>query len=668
MEKSLKLDRMYIESAQNVGTLFSDERDSTFQKEYSLYSYQQKILTDQFNGADIIFLDAPTGSGKTFSFILPVIGTFEKDQGGILTKTVVITEPTNQILEEEESEISLILKKFFNDKIKVTKITGPGKEKKDQKGLAHGNYENIINATYHSKLILTNPDILTLLISYYYKNTIIENRFNQQFNASKLKDWKQFFASVDYIIFDEYHSYNEASLGKLVAYTILGKGSGLFKDFKHLKIIFSSGTPLATFKNIIKKNIDKSVKIYDSIKPEIFYGKDIDKSKAKVTQFRGETEIIFTDREIFEETDYRNNDGKRRMYLFNKVVEMEQFGEKLRRENISFISYSRIDTKIKDKQIDKNDSNVIISTATTMELGSNKNPDIAHVEVGYNVESILQRIGRVSRRGQAGKIYIHLGQQNGMLIDSIKNYTEPITYEQLTEEVEKLLNKKFLDVPSLNANIGAMLYFVYKGLSFDDPAKSDVEKIGKKFKFFEAMVRVEEFKENAIDILNKTQRGDQFEIENLKRWIVNIFNSFRLFRGNILEKDIEFKRGGIEVVRSSQNLIWIKRFTEYEYNRENHVYLIKKFSDEPNNIFCLTYPSLNNRKGLSIPYLELIDKSKFTNNIKRDFNEWYEWNFQNCENETLRKYLSDIQTVIENLSYLTLPTIETEVSDADFII
>jgi hypothetical protein len=182
------------------------------------------------------------------------------------------------------------------------------------------------------------------------------------------------------------------------------------------------------------------------------------------------------------------------------------------------------------------------------------------------------------------------------------------------------------------------------------------------------MVRVEEFKENAIDILNKTQRGDQFEIENLKRWVVNVFNSFRLFRGNILEKDIEFTRGGIEVVRSSQNLIWIKRFTEYEYNRENDVYSIKKFSDEPNNIFCLIYPSLNNRKGLSIPYLELIDKSKFTNNIKRDFNEWYEWNFQNCENETLRKYLSDIQTVIENLSYLTLPTIETEVSDADFII
>lgn len=647
---------MYIEKGNEKDNFYKNGLYSDFFKSHPLYSYQEKILNEDFDGAEVIFLDAPTGAGKTFSFILPVIGTFQKDQGGLLTNKVVIVEPTNQIIDEDFEDIKSISNSFFQGRIYAEKITGENRKNCEKRA------REIIRKPLNDHIILTNPDIISLFISNYY-HTKMDLSYSK-----KIGDSREFFSEINYIIFDEYHSYESQSIGKLIAFVLMIKNSKLFSN---LKIIFASGTPSKIFKDLLKKHLDPSVKILESFSPRIVYGNSDFASQNNFIQFRGETEIIFTDKDIDLESDYTKRDRKRRMYLFNKVVEMEKFGNKLRGEGFLFESISRIDNKNKQKIKEKKDNDIIIATATTMELGSNKNPDIAHIQMGYNLESALQRIGRVSRRGKSGKIIVHLDSELVEFVESIEESDSYKTYEYLVEQLEKVVNKKILDIGMVNANIGAMLYHVFKRLNSNDPYAIEIAKIGKKFPMFKSSEMFDSFSQEVENILIENGRDKNRvlqEIGDFKKWKDAIVNSFRFFRGSILEVDIRFSRGN-ETIKSSQNLIWIKRFTDFEYLKEEQEYKINNINDEANNNFNLFYPSLlKPSEGFHIEYLKAINKVDFQKCIKNDFNIWFEYNFSNNGEERLKKFEHSVDEVINNLNYKTLQNLNMEVTEDDFII
>ena len=120
-------------------------------------------------------------------------------------------------------------------------------------------------------VVITNIDIISLYVAGRYLN-------RWKLSPEKAIQWSDMFKKISLFIIDEYHSYDEESLAKIISLILISKYTG-----NSVKFIFSSATP--------NKKFVKILKLYKIDFKDITIGSELNVENSR--KFRGNIRLIF---------------------------------------------------------------------------------------------------------------------------------------------------------------------------------------------------------------------------------------------------------------------------------------------------------------------------------------------------------------------------------------
>ena len=327
--------------------------------------FQNESIRSILNGDNSI-ISAPTGSGKTEAFIIPILQKIlEKPIEGVF---VLLVYPLNALIDDQVSKISdLIDKCELNDIISTYSIHG---------GQNSQYKDKIISDSYKKSIILaTNFDF----INYHL---ILQD-----------KKWNQLFKNAKIIVMDEAHSYT--SFHGSNVYHVLKRMKNYMKKFQIIGASATLDNPKEFFSNM-----------YDLPEKSFRYIKSGSKRKQNMHRFfimprkygqRTTMEMITTicNKKKSKQLVFSNSHNDAEFLASN----VESMNEKIRIQ-IHRGGLEQKDRKLYESQMKEGELD-ILSCTPTLELGI----DIGNVDVVISAfkneyDSFIQRIGRAGRKGQ----------------------------------------------------------------------------------------------------------------------------------------------------------------------------------------------------------------------------------------------------------------------------
>lgn len=340
----------------------------------------QRDFIENIDKSNILFLSAPTGAGKTLCFEY------------LCNKNppVLLVYPTNALMADQERQLSSHgVSSFILDSASLGDIRGYARSRE------------LMAFFQKYDVIITNPDILSAILHHVYVNPE--------------EDMLRVFSYFHYIIYDEFHVYRELELSDLLLQITL------FLNFSKSKVILSSATPSLEFINVLQDTVPNcKTKIIE------------EKGTEKGVIIRHDTKICLTNEKfkasvnaIIDSCIEKNlrtlvicNSNKFARELYNSLVS-KGHGE--------FVTK---DTGDETRGTIKADLTkpVIISTSKS-EIGVNYPLDAIIMDVAPDLQSFIQRFGRISRQKEGSafifvKTLFGLGQQIDYLkfIETIRDY------------------------------------------------------------------------------------------------------------------------------------------------------------------------------------------------------------------------------------------------------
>ncbi|MGB0642704.1 MAG: DEAD/DEAH box helicase, partial [Nitrosopumilus sp.] len=327
--------------------------------------FQNESIRSILNGDNSI-ISAPTGSGKTEAFIIPILQKIlENPIEGVF---VLLVYPLNALIDDQVSKISdLIDKCELNDIISTYSIHG---------GQNSQYKDKIISESYKKSIILaTNFDF----INYHL---ILQD-----------KKWNQLFKNAKIIVMDEAHSYT--SFHGSNVYHVLKRMKNYMNKFQIIGASATLDNPKEFFSNM-----------YDLPEKSFTYIKSESKRKQNMHRFfimprkygqRTTMEMITTicNKKKSKQLVFSNSHNDAEFLASN----VESMNEKIRIQ-IHRGGLEQKDRKLYESQMKEGELD-ILSCTPTLELGI----DIGNVDVVISAfkneyDSFIQRIGRAGRKGQ----------------------------------------------------------------------------------------------------------------------------------------------------------------------------------------------------------------------------------------------------------------------------
>ena len=368
-----------------VEDLGLEENISIFLNELKIeqfYKFQEDAIQEIVFGENVV-IEAPTASGKTEAFLIPVIQRIKKEssQGKIFA---IFVYPTKALARDQFPKIQK-----FADKIKINVKVFDGDTKIDER-------REIIETP--PEIIITNFDVLHYHLWH-------QTRFSNLLNSTEI------------LVVDEAHVYS-GIFGSNVHY-IIKRLKRICKN--KLQFVAASAT-LEDAKTFCEQLFDDKMQLI--------------KGSGK----KGETDFVMlfpslrTQRNLMVELTKKLTDKKHKTMIFsNSHLNAELLAMQTKKQKIN-IKVHRAGLMANyrmsvEKQF-KEDKLQAISCTPTLELGI----DVGNVDCVISstipVNRLTQRIGRAARKGQRGYAFLALG--NDPISQYYKNHPD-----DYFEDIEK---------------------------------------------------------------------------------------------------------------------------------------------------------------------------------------------------------------------------------------
>jgi len=578
-------------------------------KKYSLHPFQEIFYSDLHKLPIVTAVTAPTGAGKTFAFMLPII--YAKSQNSVTPPRGLVIAPTNALVED--------MNNTFKDIVKVEKVTGSTLQK-------HGieRPKELLEKVKSANIVVTNPDIVNFVIHGGY-HTGSSGRRRHILN---FQDWTEFFGKIDYIVVDEYHLYDEEQIANILVWLMTTE------KFFDIKWFFISATP----EPILLKILNEQRIEYEEIRQKL-----ADSERSRVIQGIQKIQFIgvsrsnslykwlFNGDKIRDEVKDRifkaTKTGKKAFFLFNSLREAKMAENKMRRifskEKIGV--NTGFETRQKYFNFDPEKYDIILTTSKA-EVGVNYPVQLAYIDSGRYLRNFLQRVGRIGRGDKESEIYCITSVP---VVENIKRYLKNNANVSYYEFID-VLNRSFEDLKLKEERIpvfvGALLWSVYIALG-SYKRKSSISGLTEKFPYSKILFKLD------AQIEKAKRNMDEDVYENLKIFWDSFKSSFRRFREDSIQWKVFYKSQETEY-----NIIWVldNAFTE-EINTDKKWIRISDFRPQREKIV----------KGILTP--SLLDDPDAINNIQqiggsdRRKEEWkaflYSDHIGNLYSQKLEKWL-----------------------------
>ena len=330
-----------------------------------LLPFQEESIRAILRGENSI-ISAPTGSGKTEAFAIPVIQKIsENPTPGVFT---LLVYPLNALIDDQVSKIAdLIQKCKLSDKMAVYSIHGG--QSTDYKDMI------ISDANQKSLIIATNFDF----INYHL---ILQD-----------KKWNELFKNAKIIVMDEAHSYTSFH-GSNVYYVL----KRMKRFMGKVQFVGSSAT-LDNSKEFFSNMFDFPEDSFTYIKSKFRRKQNMHMFFVMPRKFKQRTTM-----EMLSSMCYKNNSTQ--LVFSNSHNDAEFLASNVEEANAGIrIQIHRGGLDQKDRKLYESQMKAgeldVLSCTPTLELGI----DIGHVDVVISAfknefDSFIQRIGRAGRKGQ----------------------------------------------------------------------------------------------------------------------------------------------------------------------------------------------------------------------------------------------------------------------------
>lgn len=336
---------------------------------YKLYKYQNEVLEKILNNKNVI-ITAPTGNGKTESFLLPILHKLlYLKEHGLLGIKAILFYPTKALASDQLAKIN-----FFTQHLNIFPIQlDSDVSQKDREEIYRKNQFDIL---------ITTPDLIHYSL---YKES-----------------FKKFIINTKIIVFDEVHIYT--GLFGTNVYYFLRRLERILKEGSQIQYIGSS----ATIKNPVEftsKLFEKQMNHIDCQTPK--------KNKTDLYCIQRDKKVNRYDALLQLVTILVQSEKDEKIIIFrNSQQESEKSFDRLRlilNKKIALhrAGLSREQRRTIEKELRKNKIDIVVTT-TTLEVGIDIGGITTIITPIVPVNRLLQRIGRAGRGEKPSKIFLEL--------------------------------------------------------------------------------------------------------------------------------------------------------------------------------------------------------------------------------------------------------------------
>jgi CRISPR-associated endonuclease/helicase Cas3 len=489
---------------------FVDTVDEQFEGR-RLHKIQQALLHyDEL--PEFTVITAPTGTGKSFAFPLPII--HHRKTGGTFSKRrCIIVSPTNALIDDMEKEYA----KSF-PMLKISKLNRKKLDELNAKGPDRWNA--LIQIITDNEVIITNPDLLNFaLFGGYYRH-------------KGQKEISEIFARIDYFVFDEYHLYDEEQIANIISWIAVKKAL----ITKPVKFIFASATPEKGLLGVLQDQGFKPTETIEAVSDKATLSSRKIHGQIEVTFLKGVTPLqyLFSNAETVKQWI---KNGERILVVFDRMAELRIARPEIERQfhNVVIAEVSGYYTK-SEFQEELGNAGLILGT-NKIEVGVNLDMSICLMQTGKHFANFVQRFGRIARQGKDGKAIIFLDNK---IKEIEKAFTgkETQSYYDFIEQcrnIELLSDRKFYP-EKIPQYLGAYYFIIAKNIKdyatqrlFRENIKTDGQAgftLGLLRKIDKGVKRLEYI--NSI-----SGRKFDFDTENWKKWWEIFTSTFKYFRASM---------------------------------------------------------------------------------------------------------------------------------------
>lgn len=404
-------------------------------KERRLHEVQKRMKLDFEQLPEFTIITAPTGTGKSYAFPFPVLNAKKKPQGidnEYENVRGLIVLPTNALI----SELTASFEKTYPHLV-INQLTGPALDKHEVRG--YKRWQKAIEIVTESDLVITNPD----LINYAMHGGYHQWAWNSNTGATR---FGSFLDKFNYIIFDEYHLYDEAQIANILTMVKLRKlflkHYNVEKGIIHgVRFLFVSATP----EEGLKKVFESEGYDYEEVVEEIVN----DATDAR--PIHGALEVEFVDakeikeliREKIPEIRVVLKD-KKALLILDRLRDVQELAEELQPHFEGQVIYQSTGYVSKSENHNEKirEANLIIAT-NKAEVGVNYDVEYCIMQTGKYFQNFVQRFGRVSRGDLTGKVVVCTSKKYRKYKHVFKKHTHLNYYDFLNLMREQLQGRAF---------------------------------------------------------------------------------------------------------------------------------------------------------------------------------------------------------------------------------